>query len=369
MMNFFCRTSQVQWMRCAAGVILISALTGCKRDETKVYHVVVEQSPQTQPAPVPPEMVTRQQQLAAFPQLKYQLPADWQEKPPGEMRVASFTALGPGGQSADVSIIPLPIAGRDLELINMWRAQVQLPATSDPDAVKQAEAVAIGAEQGRLFDFVSEQLMIGHAHQRILVAMLTRGTLSWFFKIAGEDAFVASQKQNFLRFLKSISFGEIGLMPMAVAPATNNENDKADSIWTIPPNWQSLPPSQFLLAEFAITGANGAKAEVNVAEMGGEGGGLTANVNRWRRQLGLQPSSEILATPLDFAGGTAQIVDFTGTDSKTGQAARLVGAIVPQNGQTWFYKLMGNGPIVAQQKDAFIKFIQSAKYANGRNVP
>ena len=135
--------------------------------------------------------------------------------------------------------------------------------------------------------------MIGQARQRILVAMLTRGTISWFFKITGEDTFVASQKQNFLRFLKSVSFGEIGSMQMAVAPATNNENDKANSIWTIPPDWQALPPSQFLLAEFAITGTNGAKAEVNVAEMGGEGGGLLANVNRWRGQLGLRPISEI----------------------------------------------------------------------------
>ena len=63
------------------------------------------------------------------------------------------------------------------------------------------------------------------------------------------------------------------------------------------------------------------------------------------------------------------IVDFTGTDSKTGKPARLVGAIVPQNGQTWFYKLMGDEQIVAQQKDAFIKFIQSAKYPNARNAP
>jgi hypothetical protein len=359
-------------MQCVAGLILISAFTGCKRDETKVYHVVEEQPPQAQSAPVspeiPPSAMVSPTQPAAFPDLKYQLPADWQEKPPGEMRVASFTALGPHGQSADVSVIPLPIAGRDLELINMWRAQVQLPATSDPDSVKQAEPVAIGGEQGRLFEFRSEQPMIGQARQRILVAMLTRGTLSWFFKIAGEDTFVASQKENLLRFLKSVSFGANAMTEMALAPDSKNKNENSSSMWTVPRGWQSLPPSQFLLAEFVATGTNGAKAEVNVAEMGGEGGGLKANVNRWRRQLGLQPISEIIATPLDVAGGTAQLVDFTGTDSKSGQPAALVGAIVPQNGQTWFYKLMGDRQIVAQQKDAFINFIRSANYANGRNA-
>ena len=208
----------------------------------------------------------------SLPQLKYQLPEGWQEKSPAEMRVASFTALGTNGQSADVSVVPLGIAGKDLELVNMWRSQVQLPATSDPDAVKQAEPVAIGADQGRLFNFVSDQPMIGQSRQRILVAMLTRGTMSWFFKMTGEDTFVISQKDNFVQFLKSVSFVENAPAETAAAPATPDGNQNAGSIWTIPSGWQALPPSQFLLAEYAVTGTGGAKADVNVAEMGGEGG-------------------------------------------------------------------------------------------------
>lgn len=357
-----------------AGVILISALAGCNRDEAKVYHIPKEAPPPSQPAPQPPsqaaspEMGSLPPAPMSLPQLKYQVPEGWQEKAPSEMRVASFAALGPNGQSADVSVIPLPIVGHDLELINMWRSRVQLPATSDPDAVKQAEPVAIGAEQGRLFDFASEAPMIGKSRQRMMVAMLTRGTMSWFFKISGEDAAVASQKEKFLQFLKSVSFAENAPAQMAAAPATQNEN--APSIWTLPPGWQSVPPSQFLLAEFSISGANGAKAEVNVAEMGGEGGGLLANVNRWRGQLGLGAVGEKdlsqLAQPLDVPGGKATLVDFAGVNAKTGAPTRLVGAIVAQNDRTWFYKLLGDGQIVALQKDAFTKFIQSANYANAR---
>ncbi len=112
------------------------------------------------------------------------------------------------------------------------------------------------------------------------------------------------------------------------------------------------------------------KADVNVAELGGEGGGLLPNVNRWRGQLGLSPVAENdlpqMTQSLDVPGGHATLVDLTGTDLKTGTLTRLVGVIVPQNGQTWFYKLMGDESIVAQQKDAFIKFIQSANYANAR---
>jgi hypothetical protein len=366
--NFMRRIKRIQWMRRVVGVILISALAGCKRDEVKVYHIVQEEPPQTQSTPVPPETPSSgmSQQTAALPQLNYQLPEGWQEKPPTEMRVASFTALGPDGESADVSVIPLPIVGQDLDLINMWRSQVQLPTTSDPGAIKQAEPVAIGTEQGRLFSFVSEQPMVGQSRQRILVAELNRGTMSWFFKITGGDTFVTSQKETFLKFLKSISLAGNAPPEMAAAPVTQNQN--ANSIWTIPADWQALPPSQFLFAEFSITGTNGANADVNVAQMGGDGGGWLANANRWRGQLGLPQITEgdlsMLAMTIDSPNGKIQIVDFSGTDAKTGKPTRLVGAVVPQNGQTWFYKLMGDESILAQQTNAFVKFIQSANYAN-----
>jgi hypothetical protein len=54
----------------------------------------------------------------------------------------------------------------------------------------------------------------------------------------------------------------------------------------------------------------------------------------------------------------------TGTDAKTGKKSRLIGVVAPQSGNTWFYKLMGDEQIVEQQKEAFTKFIQSAKFSN-----
>ena len=355
-----------QWMHCAAGIILISVLAGCKRDEVKVYNVPKEASAPPQPSPAVASDVSSPAPAAMpLPQLTYRLPESWQNKAPSEMRVASFAALGPNGQSADVSVIPLPIVGRDLELVNMWRSQVQLAPTSEPNAVNQAEPVTIGVEQGRLFDFVSEQPMIGKARQRILVALFTRGPMSWFFKMTGEDAFVTSQKGNFLQFLKSISFTETPTPQSGGPPPIPSES--THSIWTVPSDWQSLPPSEFLVAKFLIQ--NGAaKAEVNVSEFAGEAGGPLANVNRWRGQLGLNPlKSELelsqLFPAIDLpSGGQLTLVDLTGADSKTGKPARLVGAIVPQSGQTWFYKLMGDAKVVESQKDAFTQFVQSAKY-------
>ncbi|HEY1719587.1 MAG TPA: hypothetical protein VGH42_15005 [Verrucomicrobiae bacterium] len=339
------------------------ALIGCNRDDVKVYHVAKDDSaapPQNQiVAPVPTEN--------SQPQLQFKLPGGWQEIAPSQMRVASFTVTGTNGETADVGVIPLPSTGQEIQLVNMWRQQMELPALTNETA---AETISVGNDSAKLFDIASDALLIdGKSRARILVAMLTRGEMSWFFKMTGDDSFVAAQKPNFLQFLKSISFVQNAPAQIAAAPAAQSEGGK--SIWAVPPDWKQIDPGAMLSAKFSITSGDGS-AEVNILSSGMDSG-LAANVNRWRGQLGLPTADETdfskSISTFDIPNGHATLVDFNGTDSKTGKPARLVGAIVPQNGQTWFYKLMGDDEIVASQKDAFIKFIQSAKYPDAGNAP
>jgi hypothetical protein len=358
--------------RCAAVLSVLILLAGCGRDDVKVYHVAKDDSdapPPEQNQTAAPEQ-NPMAQAPSQPQLQWTLPGGWQEKTPGEMRVASFTVTGTKGEVADVGVIPLPTAGQEIQLVNMWRDQLQLPAATNDDS----ETVAIGSDSGKLFDIASDALLVdGKFRARILVAMLTSGGTSWFFKMTGEESFVESQKPTFLQFLKSLNF-VVNAAPVQTGVAPASSSDSGKPIWIVPPDWQEMPPSEFLVAKFSIAGADGAAAQVNVSSLAGEGGGLLANVNRWRGQLGLPPVAQEddfskMVSSFDVGGGSAQVVDFTGTDSKTGKPARLVGAVVPQNGQTWFYKLMGDEQVVAQQKDAFIKFIQSAKYPDAGNAP
>jgi len=347
-------------LRRAAFVFLISIAAGCGRNDVKVYHVTEDND--SAPSTVAPNN-------DALPQLHWTLPSGWQEIAPSQMRAASFNIESADGKKADVGVIPLPANGQELQFVNMWREQMQLP----PATNVETEAVSIGAETGKLFDIASAALLIdGKYRGRILVAMLTRNQTSWFFKMTGEDSLVASQKENFLQFLKSISFGKNGQPTIVNASATENPsaNPNLNSIWTIPSDWKSVAsPSSILLAQFSIQ-TDSAQAEVNVAEFAGDAGGLAANVNRWRGQLGLPAADETefskSISTFDVPGGKATLVDFAGTDAKTGKLARLTAVVVPRNGETWFYKLMGDPQIVAQQKDAFLKFIQSAKYPDAR---
>ena len=368
-------------------MVLVAAAfaAGCGRDDVKVYQVAKETPttpapPADAPAatPAPAMDAAPAQNANGLPQFQFALPPGWQQVAASQMRVASFTVTNASGPAGDVGIIPLPAGENELALVNMWRDQLQLPPTDHADPVD----ITVGSDPAKLFEFVSIAPVLDEKfHQRNLVAMQTRGTMSWFFKMTGEDSFVTSQKDAFLQFLKSFTFNSQSLANQslapaqaapatpdmaAAAPAPASPTDLASSIWTVPAGWQSVTPSQFLLAQFRIQN-NGAQAEVNVSQLAGEGGGLLANINRWRRQLGLpavaqeEDFSKMVDT-LSVPGGQAQVVDFNGTNVKTGQVARLVGVVLPQNGQTWFYKLMGDPGIVAAQKDAFLKFIQTARY-------
>jgi len=246
------------------------------------------------------------------------------------------------------------------------------------------EAVNIDGLTANLYDVAGNDT--GEADvQRILAAILHRNGTVWFFKVSGESALVEKQKPAFLDFLKSVQFtGQAaatppmdmsqlppmhppigGMAPGAAAAMAPAANIGEQPVWTIPSDWKTGPLTQFLVAKFIVPGAGDALAEVNVSLLAGDGGGLQPNVNRWRQQMAVAPASEdeLAKLPsIEVPGGKAILVDINGTNPRTGKPGRLVGLILPQGGQTWFYKLMGDAATVAAQKDALINFVKSAKY-------
>ncbi len=369
-------------------------LSACGREEARSYRVPKE-APANAQSGLPaghPDISTGGPSVApaATPRLSWTKPDGWNEVPPGSMRVASFNVKGDDGKQADVSVIPLPgAAGGDVANVNRWRGQVGLGSLSAEELAKTAEAVEIAGQPAQLYDVAGAASGSGDP-TRILGVIQQRDGMAWFFKMTGHDPLVAKEKPAFVAFLKSVKYeaggapaglpanhppvgGEalpaghpdISTIPAtaASAPAPSGEGKPK---WEVPAGWKEIPGGQFLVAKFTLAGDGGAQAAVNVSMSAGDGGGLAANVNRWRGQLG-QTAWTAAELPqhtkeIPVATGTATLVEMSGTDGRTGQPASLVGAMVVHSGQAWFYKLMGDAKVVESQKAAFTKFVQTAKY-------
>jgi hypothetical protein len=313
------------------------------------------------------------------PKISYTAPEGWSDLGAGEMRVAGFSITETNGQAAQVAVTPLPgMAGRETLIVNMWRQQVGLEKLSDEEAVKQLANVDIAGSSGKMFDMAGKSP--AGTTVRIVTAMLHRGGMSWFFKLQGDDELVTAQRENFVRFLKSVKIEEAAQptalpaghppiarssMPGAVTSAQAPRPRSGGPTWTVPASWKEIDGGQFLFAKFLIA-VDGANASVNVSKSAGDGGGLLPNINRWRGQLGLGAWSEDdlnkNTREIEVAGGQGTFVELNGTDAATEKAATTVGVKVARDGSTWYYKMMGDPKLVESQREAFLDFVKGVKY-------
>jgi hypothetical protein len=354
----------------AALAISLAALqSGCGKESISIQKAPKEASA---PAgnPAMPSMDPHAA-MAAQPPIRWKLPAGWEEQPPDQLRLGNFLLKGPNGAQAQTTIIPLTgLAGTDLDNVNRWRGQVGLPPITEAEMNSQAEKAMIGATESPLFD-LSGTPPGKQAKSRILVTLLRQSGVSWFFKMTGDDELVQANKGAFRDFLKTIEFVQPAADPHAgmqlqtlTAPMTAPTTEPAASAkfnWEVPAPWKSLPPGPMQKAKFRATDKEGEKIEATVSSLGGEGGGLLGNVNRWRGQIGLGPidAGELakLTVATNWNGSAFTVVDLENSQNKTA----LCAVISSQKEETWFFKLTGEASLVAREKDAFLKFIQSWK--------
>lgn len=163
----------------------------------------------------------------------------------------------------------------------------------------------------------------------------------------------------------------------ASAPAAGPTDDKnmantavatasgAGLAWTAPANWQPKAGSSMRKGSYAITGEGGT-ADMAITAFPGDVGGEVANVNRWRSQIQLPPVSEAevakAITRLEANGLKLAWVELA--NNVSGAPTRVLGAWVPFQTSTWFFKLTGPDALVAKEKAAFLQFLTTVKPAN-----
>ena len=133
--------------------------------------------------------------------------------------------------------------------------------------------------------------------------------------------------------------------------------------WTAPAAWTAKPTGAMRKGSSTIKGAEG-EGDLSITAFPGDVGGDLANLNRWRGQIQLPPVAqsefEAATQHLDKNGLHLTFVDLVGTGATP---QRILGVMVPFEGATWFFKLMGPDKVVAQEKTAFLQFIETIKPA------
>ncbi len=131
--------------------------------------------------------------------------------------------------------------------------------------------------------------------------------------------------------------------------------------WEAPAHWEKGPDKSMRLVTYAV-----GDSECYIVSLGGDGGGVTANVNRWYQQL-MQPTpsdAELDALPrLKVLGQDAIFSEVHGVDpsaaDEDGKRRMLLGVVCPLQDQTLFIKMIGQEDQVAAEVDHFKAFCQS----------
>ncbi len=358
----------------AAIAVVLCTGVGCKRQEISVYTAPKDApavAPKTASAPggdrAEPEDAPRSEPpQRARPGVKWgALPAGWQQTEAGQVSAANFAIKSEAGE-ATVNITPLPnLAGREAMVVNMWRSQVGLPELAQSELATALQPVDVAGGKGQLFEIEGPR---EGKPTRIVTAMAHEPDASWFYKLSGDEAAVQAVKPVFLEWIKTVRVGgESGGTSAAAAaspiaqpaasapPAAPREEFR----WTVPAGWQAVAPGQMQAAKFSVPpAAAGGKAEVAVSTFPSDTGGTLANVNRWRRQMGLADVDEAglaaVTSPLDAALPGAVLADLAKENR------RMLGAIVPREGVWWFYKMTGDAEAVNAAHEAFVFFAKSA---------
>lgn len=121
--------------------------------------------------------------------------------------------------------------------------------------------------------------------------------------------------------------------------------------WQQPSHWQQIKLQH--TSQLAVFQAGEGTASISILQ--GNGGGLSANVNRWRRQLGLLPNDaqSIIANSVKVGDWT--LVKIMDTKQETG----IFGAIITDDKTTTFVKLAADTDTLNKEAESFLQFLTS----------
>ena len=302
-------------------------------------------------------------------------PAHWKKQPPSAMLLVKYQIQGEDGAVVDVTFSTLRSApGGLLANINRWRDQLNQPVFDEASLKQNTSTVKSGFGDAVFVEIEGLAPSADAAKDgRLIGAVAEVGASAWFFKLRGNAALAAAEKENFLRWIESVkpaAPAETSKVPMhgtppgeqIAAPPASPAAPMGDGsvTWQMPDGWAAAKGSSARYATLAVTGADGSKGEIAITHFPGDVGGDLANVNRWRGQIGLTSIDEAALAPsiMQVTAGpkSIKVIDATGPQN------RCAAGWVAHGGETWFFKFTGPDALVGAEKAKFTAFLESIRF-------
>lgn len=153
---------------------------------------------------------------------------------------------------------------------------------------------------------------------------------------------------------------------MPVTPELERSVDRSPLTWQTPSGWAETKGSGMRLATFTTTGGSG-PTETSIISLGGQAGGLEANVGRWMRQVNISVGQAELQRflaqqpQLTTASGLSfTLIDLTGLQTAApADAPSMIAAIIDRGRSQIFVKMTGSKAAVSAQMSNLKNLVES----------
>lgn len=346
---------------CLLVLVAIALLFGgCKRASVAVYDVPKEKTPA--PSSV---AATAPASTAEKGWIQWTKPPAWTELAPTAFRKGNFVFEGDNEKIVEITVSSFPgNVGGTLANVNRWRGQAGLPPLSN-DALEAAlTEVTIDGHDGQIVNILPDSSNPDDV--QIVAAIFLYQGESWFFKMSGPQQLVSAQKPVFDAFIDSLQFTTADSRNGSAAAS---ENAKEPVLAFDPPEgWAESDGSSMRIASYEVPLEGFEPADFSITRFPGDAGGIAANVNRWRQQIGLRPwkESQVSSNRENLEVGNLDFALFDlrpQTDAdKERVKERILAAILKFDGQSYFFKLRGDVFLVETQRSKFRQLIQSSRF-------
>lgn len=284
---------------------------------------------------------------------KWTLPAGWQQEPGSGMRFATLqlpSAAGP----LELSVIGLPSGGDTdeyaLSNINRWRGQLGLgPTTSDQ----------LFAE--------------GNRGEETLKVKTNDGTTAILVNLVGQ---MKDTGMGNAPFASGQGRSPRPTAPRAAAPRSSANSPAGSATvknpvsYDAPEGWVTGPASGMRKAAFLVRDGE-QQAEITIIDLAAAAGDLLPNVNRWRGQVQLGPTTgaqlQQELKPIAMGSVAGQYVELVGPESAA-KPQTILAVIAVHDDKAWFIKLMGDAALAEREKERFQSFVESIRFQGAEGV-